>query len=119
MHKNTSRVNNFGNALGEPLPPWALLILKELKALREEIAGMKTGRDYSMGYAEFIDNLRQAMRSDVSLKHYPAIEHEGGIYGITVDGLLYDKTTQRTLSRHEAFRIYKALYARHQKQSLF
>lgn len=103
----------------EPCPGWAQAMLREIRGLREEMAALKRQQDYTADYAQFVESLRRALKPVVSKDCYPSIEHEGGNYGFTVDGLLYDKSSQRTLSRHEAFRLYKMLYEKHKKQPLF
>jgi hypothetical protein len=93
--------------------------LRELKNKLKETASTSpetqqpTGKYISEEYFAFVNTLRGKMRANTDKNYYPTIRIDGMELGIDFNGLLYDKTTQRTVARALAFDIYHKLYDHH------
>jgi len=98
----------------EPKPRWAEEILKELAQLKRDLQKNKSYvSDHSKkpeAYYAFVKMFRALMKADVEKGVYPTLFYEGEEFGIDYQGLLYNKQTQKILSREEAFALYEYAY---------
>jgi hypothetical protein len=89
------------------------------KNLRRELLDSRNVREYDTAdFYRFIAQLRALLRADVDRGIYPEVRIDGMKIGATFRGLLYDKSSGRTLSRSMAFDIYARLYRLYRNRSL-
>jgi len=109
-------------------PKWASELLTEMRELKQLfLQNLQQQQQQSTsnssyrkdGFYEFVQALRNQLKPNVSENRYPEIAHDGRVFGITINGLLYDKATGHTLERSDAFTTYKSLYYRHREHPLF
>jgi len=96
-------------------PKWAdeiLYELKEIKTILKEIRKTRAKPYRDKAYFDFVDMLRKKMRADIANEKYPEIDYHGRKLGINFKGWIYDKETTKSLPAHEAFEVYRYLYAR-------
>jgi len=104
----------------EEKPQWANELLSELKEIKSLLIAQKEHvmseptrtiepKD-DKAYFDFVKRFRIAMRADTQKNIYPIFDYKGKKFGIDFNGLLYDRTTSKTISRHEAFKIYRFAY---------
>jgi len=99
-------------------PLWAQELLTEIKAIRQ-ILQAQQGPKNPYDFYDFVRVFRKVMQADTINNHYPEVEVKGSLLGVTRNGLLYDKSTSKELTRTEAFTAYKILYEQHMTKSLF
>ncbi len=98
-------------------PVWADEILDELKEIKTLLQKQqKTVRKIDKNYYEFVKIFRNSMKADVANNIYPTFYYKGKKLGVDFKGLLYDKDTQRPITKDEAFEAYR--YAYEHKDSL-
>jgi len=98
----------------QTMPEWAGNLLKEIESLKHEIRNMKRSQ---WDYYDFIHRFRRRMMPDPNHNHFPEVVVGDRRIGVTLDGLLYDKSDGQTLNRMEAFKIYTLLY-RHYRHAI-
>ncbi len=97
-------------------PDWAILILDELKELRQEIEKKKSLCS-QWDYYDFVKAYRKKIQPNPD--NYPEVIVDGRHIGVTFAGLLYDKDTGDLIAIIDAFEIYKKLYKKHKQEKLF
>lgn len=110
----------------EEKPQWAGEILNELQEIKlllkeqKEQLINKSHHSYTSypqnrykpdnKYYDFVKKFRVLMKPDTVNNIYPTFEYIGRKLGIDYSGLLYDKKDSKTLSKKEAFQIYRYAY---------
>lgn len=107
----------------EEKPQWAGEILNELQEikllLKEQLSNnlYHSNTSYPQNrdkpdnkYYDFVRKFRILMKPDTVNNIYPTFEYFGRKLGIDYSGLLYDKKDSKTLSKKEAFQVYRYAY---------
>ncbi len=98
-----------------------LQILQELKKVNINLKRLnkttnnRKGRDYY----NFVNKLRKDLKADIDKNIYPEIRYNNRKIGVTLNGYLYDKTTNENLKAYEAYEIYEYLYKNRDKLGEF
>jgi hypothetical protein len=104
-------------------PLWADEILFELREIKDLLTKINrdknSNRAKSSGYFAFVKKLRRELRADIQNNIYPEITYFHKKLGINFKGYLYDKQTQETLKKEEAFKVYEYLYKNQKKLDIF
>ncbi len=95
-------------------PRWAERLLLEMADLKRTVENMRKSQ---WEYFDFIDRFRRCMKPDPERNIYPEVVVDGRRFGVTLDGLLYDKRSGETVSRTEAFRVYSILYRDYKRRN--
>jgi len=120
------QIDSIFSGEAEEKPQWASEILKELKEVKvllqeqKELCKNKPNQLYTAypqnrqntdsAYYDFVKQFRISMKADTKNNIYPTFEYDGQKFGVDFSGLLYDKKDSKTLSRQEAFRVYRYAY---------
>jgi hypothetical protein len=120
------QIDTIFSGEAEERPQWAGKILEELKEVkvllqeqRELLKNQPTQvhtsypqnrQKIDREYYNFIKQFRISMKADTKNNNYPTFEYNGRKLGVAFSGLLYDKKDSKTLSRKEAFRVYRYAY---------
>lgn len=116
------QIDTIFSGESEERPKWATELLeetREMKALLIEQKELMNSNTYSnnttfrhnrRGFYDFIKKFRASMKADVPNNIYPTFEYYGRKLGVDYSGLLYDKKSSKTLSRQEAYAVYKYAY---------
>ena len=116
------QIDNIFSGECDTKPQWAnelLQEIKEIKLLLQEQKELLNQKRYSVNttykkpdnnFYRFVKEFRVSMKADTKNSIYPTFEYDGKKLGVDYSGLLYDKTTSKTLSKDEAFRVYKFAY---------
>ena len=97
-------------------PQWANEILSELKEIKSLLKEQKQSfpRDKKIyndsKYYDFVKEFRIKMKANIEEKTYPTFVYKGRKLGIDFKGLLYDQSTLKTISKKEAFTVYRFAY---------
>jgi len=92
-------------------PLWADELLSELREIKTLLKEQKKEiKKIDKNYYEFVKNFRQKMKADIANNIYPTFHYNDREFGVDFKGLLYDKQTQRTLPKNEAFEVYEYAY---------
>ena len=88
-------------------------ILKELKEINKTLkqklkSTAKKRRDRD--YYSFINRLRRDLRTDVDKNFSPEIKYNNKQIGVSLDGYLYNKKTNKNLRAFEAYEVFDFLY---------
>lgn len=98
-------------------PQWADELFRELYEIKTLLKQQQTTiKKIDKNYYSFVKLFREQMKPDIANNIYPTFHYNGKTYGIDLKGLIYNKETQKTLPKDEAFKIYE--YAYHNKKSM-
>jgi len=92
-------------------PAWADEILNELQEIKKLLKEQKESTNkVDTDYYNFVKEFRNIMKADITNNIYPTFHYQGKKLGVDFKGLLYDKQTQKYLSKTEAFQVYRYAY---------
>jgi hypothetical protein len=109
-------------------PQWAEEILDELREIKHILNEQKkqilhssypqNSYKFDSKYYDFIKKFRALMKPDTVNNNYPTFEYFGRKLGVDHSGLLYDKKDSKTLSKKEAFQVYRYAYEHQNKYGI-
>lgn len=106
-----SQIDAIFSGESEEVPQWAKDILKEVREVKQLLIEQQRSQgDNDREYYNFLKIFRTQMRADVEKDLYPSFCYDGIEYGVDRNGLLYEKGSGRTVTKNEAFEIYRYAY---------
>jgi len=116
------KIDTIFSGEAEERPQWANELLEEIREIKMLLKEQKELLNYktqqinttyprnNSDFYDFVKKFRASMQADTTNNIYPTFEYKGRKLGVDYSGLLYDKKDSKTLSRQEAFEIYRYAY---------
>ncbi len=119
------QIDKIFSGESETIPQWAIEISNEIKELKELLKEQKStyaNNRYSKNktsisddFYNFIKQFRVSMKADKANNIYPTFKYFDKELGVDYLGLLYNKKDSKTLSKQEAFKVYRYAYQQTKK----
>jgi hypothetical protein len=94
------------------LPPaWAVELINEIREVKQLLQSREKPRaSNNLNFYAFVNQFRESMKANTEKRIFPEIQYNDHMIGVDNKGYLYYKENAQTLSRDEAFRVYRYLY---------